>query len=101
MLARQSEPQQHDSRARGPDEAYDFAEIEVKRYDYPSILGGAGEDFPMGQIGKPEIADVDSVVTFGSQPLRHRRRQVHIEQETHLMSLGGDYLLARQPSGIS
>ena len=43
------------------------------------------------------IAKVDGVVTLRSQPLRHRRRQVHIEEEAHPTVSGRYDLLARQP----
>jgi hypothetical protein len=58
--ARQSKPQQHDPWSPRPDQSGDLAEIEVEGYDNPPVLGRTSEDFLIGQIGQPDIANVDA-----------------------------------------
>jgi hypothetical protein len=100
ILACPSQPEQHDSWTRRRGEAENLAEIEVEGYHDPPRLPGASEDFPIWQTGEPGIANMGGVVTFGSQPVRHRRRQVHIQQEPHPRGSDRKNFLAGQPGGI-
>src|ERR1700731_534217 len=43
-------------------------------------------------IAETQLADIDGFVTRRPQPVRHRRRKVHIEKKTHLGNSNRDDL---------
>jgi hypothetical protein len=72
--------------------ADDVPEIKVEGDEDAILCDRTDEKIPIGQCADADIARMDCVVTLSPQPVRHCRRQVHIEQKPHS---------AAQPEAIS
>jgi hypothetical protein len=82
-LTRQSEPQQDHPTAGLANETDDLAEIEIECHDDPTVFGGPNEDFAIRQIAVSSLPHMDRVMSFGPQPIRYCRRQIHVEKKAH------------------
>jgi hypothetical protein len=82
-LMHKPQPQQYDPGTRLIGEADDLAEVEIERDQDAIGFGGAVENLTIWQAAIPGIQYVDCVMSLGSQPFRHCRRHVHVEQEAH------------------